>query len=380
MLAPLFEQLFDDLHQRVSDRRLRHLLLLYGVCLIGSIVLATLGLLYLVDRGLHWRALLWLGVALAAGLNLVWLHRRQDVLFGENTVLALLLIVLISDLFDGLHHAGGYWFALFPAAAFFLKGSKQGGLLTLALLAFLALLAVLQALGGIDTNLSSHHLLLLALSLAAVTAIIAMSQALAARAEAQLLQRSRELSEEILKRHSVEILLQRSEEKMRFMAHRDPLTGLPNRALGFDRLGQALNFAGRHRRQACVILLDLQDFKGLNRLHGHEFGDQVLCEVAGRLAGALRSDCDTLARSGIDEFMIVLTDMEQPSAIGSLCSRLLDTLAEPLPIGDRQIELSACLGTACYPEDADRAEELLDTAYSRLYAAVARSRNGRLPL
>jgi diguanylate cyclase (GGDEF)-like protein len=141
----------------------------------------------------------------------------------------------------------------------------------------------------------------------------------------------------------------------------DALTDLPNRTLLIDRLGQALSNAVRFGRSLALLTIDLVRFRGINENFGHAAGDQVLVEVGRRLAGLVRSG-DTVARSGADEFSVILANLDEENDAIILAQRILDRIAEPLAIGARQLSLNACLGIGLYPKDATDSDALFKAA------------------
>ena len=165
----------------------------------------------------------------------------------------------------------------------------------------------------------------------------------------------------------------RAEEQVHRLAHHDPLTGLPNRVLFRDRFGQALALAGRGGGRLAVLLLDLDDFKGVNDTLGHPTGDALLRGIAGRLGGLVRGG-DTLARLGGDEFALVQVGARQPADAAALAARLLAALEAPFDLDGRAVHVAASMGVALYPEDGADPDELLKNADLALYRAKAEDR------
>jgi diguanylate cyclase (GGDEF)-like protein/PAS domain S-box-containing protein len=165
-----------------------------------------------------------------------------------------------------------------------------------------------------------------------------------------------------------------AEQRVRHLAHHDPLTGLPNRALLLDRLHQALLQARRERGRIAVLMLDLDDFKAVNDSSGHPFGDRLLCAVADRLRDTVR-ESDTLARYGGDEFTIVQTGVREPQGAEVLARKIVEIVAEPFLIDGEVIRTTASVGVALHPEHGGAAEPLLDHADIALYRAKALGRN-----
>ncbi len=148
----------------------------------------------------------------------------------------------------------------------------------------------------------------------------------------------------------------------------DHLTRLPNRMLLEDRLQRALARARRHDSQLAVCYLDLDEFKQVNDVLGHNAGDALLRHVARVLQDGIR-DIDTVARQGGDEFILLLPDLEDESEAGSICERILARLQEPVEIEHQMLIPAASMGMTLYPGEAATAGELLRHADLALYAA-----------
>jgi diguanylate cyclase (GGDEF)-like protein/PAS domain S-box-containing protein len=150
-------------------------------------------------------------------------------------------------------------------------------------------------------------------------------------------------------------------------AFHDGLTGLPNRALFRDRLDQALARSARSEDSLAVLMLDLDDFKQVNDTLGHDAGDALLQAVAARLDEVIRPS-DTLARFGGDEFALLLDGSMRPQSV-NLARRLLERLAEPITIADRQLAVSASIGIAVHSGGHGDGDELVRNADVAMYAA-----------
>jgi diguanylate cyclase (GGDEF)-like protein len=148
----------------------------------------------------------------------------------------------------------------------------------------------------------------------------------------------------------------------------DPLTRLPNRALFADRLKQAVLRATRAGTHGAVLFIDLDGFKEINDRHGHRTGDQLLQEVARRLAAITRQE-DTLARQGGDEFTILLQDVKQPGNALQVARKHAENLRAPWDHDGQRIFISASVGVALFPEHGQDAEELLQSADAAMYQA-----------
>ncbi|HEY5789807.1 MAG TPA: EAL domain-containing protein, partial [Gammaproteobacteria bacterium] len=165
----------------------------------------------------------------------------------------------------------------------------------------------------------------------------------------------------------------RSEERIEHLAHFDPLTDLPNRALFQAQSRQILAAARRSGRPVALLMLDLDDFKDVNDSLGHAAGDRLLEQVAGRLKDCLREG-DMVARLGGDEFALVLPEVEGPEAVDTAVRRLLEKVAEPYTLDELDLFVNASVGIALYPGDGEDAETLLKHADLALYRAKNRGR------
>jgi diguanylate cyclase (GGDEF)-like protein/PAS domain S-box-containing protein len=166
----------------------------------------------------------------------------------------------------------------------------------------------------------------------------------------------------------------RAERRVRHLAHHDPLTGLPNRALLRDRLHQALLEARRERGRIAVLMLDLDHFKTVNDSFGHTVGDRLLCAVADRLRATVR-ESDTLARFGGDEFTLVQTRLREPQGAEVLAQKIIEAVAEPFLIDDQEVRTTTSVGVAVHPEHGEEPGALIEHADIALYQAKALGRN-----
>ena len=156
------------------------------------------------------------------------------------------------------------------------------------------------------------------------------------------------------------------EERMRYMAQHDTLTGLPNRTLFADRLHKALQYAVRHQKTLALMLLDLNKFKPVNDTHGHAVGDLLLQQVAERLQHAVRSS-DTVARIGGDEFIILLPQVDELQHATTVADKIQQALAQPFDVHGLEIQIGCSIGLACYPQDGETDLALSKVADQRMY-------------
>ncbi len=167
----------------------------------------------------------------------------------------------------------------------------------------------------------------------------------------------------------------RVEEEIRYRAHHDVLTGLPNRALFKDRLTIALNYAHRSGSQLAVLCLDLDGFNVVNEAFGRDGGDHLLRRVAERLKACVREE-DSVARVGDDEFTLLIMKPANVGDVTTIARKILQVVANPIVIdGLIEFNITASIGIAFYPQDGGEAETLLANADSALNEAKQAGRN-----
>lgn len=166
----------------------------------------------------------------------------------------------------------------------------------------------------------------------------------------------------------------RMEEELQHLAHFDMLTGLPNRALFFDRLERIVAQAKRNGHKPALLFLDLDEFKPVNDRCGHHVGDQVLQQVGNRLAKLVRG-ADTVARLGGDEFAILLHAVAAPADAERIAGVIIEALAKPYSVEGHTFHIGASVGIALYPEHGTEAEILLTTADQAMYEAKRAGRH-----
>ncbi len=178
-----------------------------------------------------------------------------------------------------------------------------------------------------------------------------------------------------------------AEEKIRRMAFRDDLTGLPNRQRFHHLLRGAVALASRSNRRMALLFLDLDGFKKVNDTLGHEVGDHLLAEVATRFARVVRvsdhlgrqmSDApeSAVSRLGGDEFTVLLTEINKPADAALVAGRLVATLDAPIVLAGQELFMSTSIGIAVFPDDGEDSEALLRNADAAMYFAKGRGRNG----
>lgn len=169
-------------------------------------------------------------------------------------------------------------------------------------------------------------------------------------------------------------IIKKTEKELRFLAHHDSLTKLPNRTLLNERLMQSLKTAHRTQNSIAILFIDLDRFKEVNDNFGHPAGDQMLLEVAHRLQSSLRAE-DTVARVSGDEFVILLENIHQPKDVTFITQNIIELFVEPFMINDHQIRITASIGITMSPNDGATATQLLRNADTALYRVKEQGRN-----
>lgn len=165
-----------------------------------------------------------------------------------------------------------------------------------------------------------------------------------------------------------------NEQRIKHLAQHDSLTGLPNRTLFSDRLQQALALRRRQGGMLAVIFFDLDRFKSVNDLYGHEIGDLLLKSVALRIREGLR-DSDTLARLGGDEFVLLLPDIENASMAVAVADKIRALLTRTFCLGEYRLRISSSIGIALFPDHGSTEHELLKNADTAMYRAKHQGRD-----
>lgn len=170
-------------------------------------------------------------------------------------------------------------------------------------------------------------------------------------------------------------VIKHKEEKIKYQANYDALTGLPNRQLINDRLKMAIAHSHRNELPLGVLFVDLDDFKNINDSLGYYYGDLLLQEVARRLTECCREE-DSVARLGGDEFLLIAQCLrkEEPAA-ARLAERIIESLKQPFLLKDKQVYINASIGITIYPNDGNDIEALQQNAEVAMYRAKSQGKN-----
>ena len=165
-----------------------------------------------------------------------------------------------------------------------------------------------------------------------------------------------------------------AEDRIRFLATHDALTGIPNRSMFNTVLSEAHRRTKRTGHRFAVLFLDLDRFKLINDSLGHSAGDQLLIEATTRIRGCIRTE-DVLARQGGDEFVILLDELKTTEQAGAVAQRLLEALSAPVFLSGHECRIGCSVGIAVFPNDAAEPEEMVKKADIAMYAAKADGKN-----
>ena len=171
------------------------------------------------------------------------------------------------------------------------------------------------------------------------------------------------------------VITQRKQAELYYLAHYDSLTGLPNRMLFSDRLQQACLDAERKGELVALLFIDVDRFKQINDSLGHSFGDAVLRTVADRLKTSARR-ADTVARLGGDEFVILMEDLEDSESVDTVALRVVNSMRKPIDLLGHSLVVTVSVGSALYPSDDTAISPLLAKADAAMYEAKKNGRDG----
>ncbi len=165
-----------------------------------------------------------------------------------------------------------------------------------------------------------------------------------------------------------------NEEKIKYLAHYDVLTKLPNRVLFYDRFNHALSHCKRDGKQLALLFIDLDGFKKINDAKGHPVGDELLKEVTHRLTTAVRKS-DTVARLGGDEFTIIIEDLEKFEDLVVIIEKVLKNISKDIIVDNHKLFVSASVGISIFPNDGHTAHTLIKHADTAMYKAKENGKN-----
>lgn len=274
-------------------------------------------------------------IAMVASLAALWIAFKLRRKYSGTAILAKLGSALVMGLaIAGMHYTG-------MAAAQFAPGS---------------ICLAADASGGMDNAMLAVIIGIATVSILAITLVISA------------------LDAHFVHTAKLADSLQAANEQLRSIALYDNLTGLPNRFLLDDRMEQAILRAGRGGKAFALLFVDLDQFKPVNDSFGHRVGDELLKAVAGRLASCVRKE-DTVARTGGDEFVIVLSEIAQAKDAAVIGAKILHELSNPFLIERHKVAISCSIGISVYPRDGKDVHTLMANADVAMYHAKKTGRN-----
>lgn len=296
----------------------------------------------------------------------LWLNARghtdaaNTLLVGAITVAMCMLIWLA----EGLHDAALFTFPVLLILGGLLLRPGAFGVLLASQIVFLVLLTLATEVWGWRVNAtpsSPYELLrdvstILLVGGAAVGMVVMDLHRLLAHLRVQVLQQDV------------------AQKELTYLSQHDGLTGLPNRAMGRQMLGQAIEHAARRNLGVALLFVDLDHFKHVNDTLGHDAGDEFLRQIALRLSAAVRG-ADIVARHGGDEFTMALTDVADAQDASTVATNLLRSLEEPLTVKGHELQAGCSIGIALFPQDGQDYEALLRAADVAMYQAKESGRN-----
>lgn len=168
--------------------------------------------------------------------------------------------------------------------------------------------------------------------------------------------------------------LRASQAQYRMLAQHDSLTGLPNRVVLYDRFNQAVARAERNQDTLALLYMDLDGFKEINDLHGHQAGDSTLIELANRFRSIIRGT-DSVIRIGGDEFIVLLENVDSIDAVLTVTDKILQCVAQPIQFESSEFGLGISIGIACFPINGLTLDQLMAAGDHAMYAAKAAGKN-----
>ena len=306
-----------------------------------------------------------LSLAMACLLLALGLNRKGRVAVATNLTMATLtlLVTVLLWSFEGLNDGA---LLAYPGILVFAAILGEGRLFT-SLLSFMVVnmgLLALVSTSGWHTFMTPTTTVGSFVGRAAVLVGSSLGVWLLAR----------DLRVTLAKLKAENLRVHQSQGHIDFLTNYDGLTGLPNRALGRDRLQGVVAQAQRDGGRAALLHLDLDNFKTINDSLGHAAGDQALLDASARIQSALKPE-DTLCRQGGDEFLVILGALATEDEAANRANQIMAALTPPFRLQNLDVAVTASMGIALYPEDGDAFEQLLQRADTAMYQAKAAGRN-----
>lgn len=328
----------------------RHSPLLFLLSLVLIVLLGIYALTHFIhsEYSLSLASLFFLVLTIT---NLLWLNRINDFAISSSIFLALVFgHNSLALMHNHLANVGIYWTVLFPILAFILKG-RSGGLIWSVLMgSFVGFYLLLADNGILSSTHSSGLLLSLLLNLFLVTLFTGLYFSLCAQSST----------------------IDRDHDQLHYMATRDDLTGLLNRAAFLQCLDKSLDTDHTSRPKFALLFLDLDRFKEINDRYGHSIGDKILRLVGKRLQRSVRSS-DLICRYGGDEFLIMLKNIS-PCNVKTFTAKIDKQFQAPFIVNDEAISLGVSIGVSFCPHEHKSVTDLIEQADREMYNSKRASR------
>jgi len=337
-----------------------------------SILLVSIMVSMQLVRG-ELKLVLFNSIQILLGLTGIYFLRKSKKIFNyvSHIIFGLFTFMLIVTI---VTHPNDYmrigWFLILIIIIFLLSGYRVG-----YPIALVALVTIASAYFLSTDAVTVKAYLLWGEYVVLVTILVQLYDCREKKIKNRLYQLNLSLEERISRETNKRVkLYQKSNEQLEKMAHYDILTKLPNRILFFDRLSHAVKKAQRNKTKLAVMFLDLDNFKEINDSFGHLLGDKVLKTFASRLEQVFRQS-DSIARFGGDEFVLLVEDIRETSAVIQIAQGIDRIFSDSINIEEKDFFLSASIGVAVYPDDGTDSEELIKNADVAMYAAKKNGRN-----
>ncbi|MDT8990830.1 EAL domain-containing protein [Curvibacter sp. APW13] len=354
----------DPLDLHAAETRALRARRLVQIALLVMVAMAIAMVFYAIKGS--WQVVTPLVVGVFCMAGCLWLNARghtdaaNDVLISAVT-LSMYSLVWVAE---GLHDAALFTFPVLLILGGLLLRPLAFGVLLASQIAFLVILTMATEVWGwrVDATSSSNFELLRDVSMillvggVAVGLVVADLHRLLAHLRLQVQQQDV------------------AQKELTYLSQHDGLTGLPNRAMGRQMLGQAIEHAARRNLGVALLFVDLDHFKHVNDTLGHDAGDEFLRKIALRLSAAVRG-ADIVARHGGDEFTMALTDVADAQDASTVAANVLRSLAEPIVIKGHELQAGCSIGVALFPQDGKDYASLLRAADIAMYQAKESGRN-----
>jgi len=300
---------------------------------------------------------------------LIFIARKKiplPILSAYLTLIAISL-TLVGTYFYGLVSTGFLWFFISSFVVGLLYRPRLAAAYCLIYLIFSIFVSIGFISGKLQLDLDANELIILPALWAVKITVAVVGAGIMIHAIRTLQDNLRLQVQQINKQNE---LIER-------LANYDLLTGLPTLRLADERFEMALTLAKRNKLRSCILFLDLDGFKNINDTYGHDAGDMILKSVAARIVSELR-ESDTACRIGGDEFLIVLSEIENSRSVGEVCHRIMSGIGEDFSFEGATLNVGVSVGGAIYPDHGDTAQSLRRAADEAMYEVKRTGKNNFL--